>query len=387
MLRRALHRRAIGRPIAFCAAMLTLAGTAGAAAAPTMPTTRRAAVPWRSAGPGWSVVEYSTAALPSAPKRPGKSTFYLVSPAGRKYAFYVTSHAAAYPKLNLVDWSGDRQRILVERDSSTANGLIATVKQISLAAGQVISSFRMANDVFPFGYTRPRGTSALGIGLGARSGIFRYSLTGHLQRVLARGADLRGALAAPDGKFVVTGTATGLEQISNSDVVMRRIRMPASAEFCGPDRWWNATTVLADCFGRAPFSTSRLWLVPIGGGKPIALTPALRPHGLFQGYVNAWRLPTGLYLQADNAHDTLSIVRQYRDGSEHTVTVPGPARLSDWIVTTLAGRLLLESNVGPGGPSSLFWFAPATRTIHFVFRTPPTVRGVDEAIPYGYESG
>jgi hypothetical protein len=122
MLRRALQRRAIGRLVAFCAAVLTLAGTAGAAAAHAMPAARQAAVPWRAAGPGWSVVEYTTAALPSAAKHPGKSIFYLVSPAGRKYAFYVTSHAAAYPKLNLVDWSGDRQRILVERDSSTANG-------------------------------------------------------------------------------------------------------------------------------------------------------------------------------------------------------------------------------------------------------------------------
>ena len=384
MLRRTLQRRGIARPVALCTAMLTLAGTVGAAAAHAMPPVRQAAVPWRLAGPGWSVAEYSTAGLSAVAKHRGRSTFYLVSPAGRKYAFYVTPHATAYPTLNLVDWSGDRQRILVERDSSGAKGPIATVEQISLAAGQVISGFRMAADVSPIGYTRPRGTGVLGLGLGARSaGIYRYGLAGHLQRVLARGADLRGALAAPDGRSVVTGVPTGLEQISRDDVVMRRMRMPASAEFCGPARWWNATTVLADCFGRAPFSTFRLWLVPIDGGKPAALTPARRPHGLFEGYVNAWRLPTGLYLQADDAHDTLSIVRQYRDGSEHAVHVPGPASVSDWIVAARAGRLLLQSNSGRVGPSSLFWFAPAAGAIHFVFQTPPAVYGVYQAIPFG----
>ena len=90
--------------------------------------------------------------------------------------------------------------------------------------------------------------------------------------------------------------------------------------------------MLADCFGRSPFGTDRLWPFPFDGGSPTAPTPALRPHGLFQGYVNAWQLD-GRHLQADNAHDTLSIVRQFRDGSRRTVTVPGPAGISDWIVS------------------------------------------------------
>jgi len=67
--------------------------------------------------------------------------------------------------------------------------------------------------------------------------------------------------------------------------------------------------------------------------------------------------------------------------------VPGPAGVSDLIITAYHGRLLLESNVGPGGPGSLFWFNPATRSISFIFRAPPGTYGVYLAIAYGYQNG
>ena len=87
-------------------------------------------------------------------------------------------------------------------------------------------------------------------------------------------------------------------------------------------------------------------------------------------------------LQADNAHDTLSIVRRSRDGTRHTIAIPGLAGISPNIVTASHGRLLLESAIGSGGPSSLFWFDPATRATRFLIRTPPAIYGVAGAIPY-----
>jgi hypothetical protein len=60
---------------------LALAGIPAAAAGRTsvagMATSH---VPWRQAGPGWAVVEYSTASTAGSLK--GATTFYLVSPAG-----------------------------------------------------------------------------------------------------------------------------------------------------------------------------------------------------------------------------------------------------------------------------------------------------------------
>jgi hypothetical protein len=108
---------------------------------------------------------------------------------------------------------------------------------------------------------------------------------------------------------------------------------------------------------------------------------------LFQGYVDAWRIGGRLYLEADNAREVGSIVRQDRDGSRHTISVPGPAGYSDNIETVFGGRLLLQSSTGAGGPSSLFWFNPATRSIQFIFRAPAQTYGVAGVIPYGYRTG
>jgi hypothetical protein len=44
---------------------------------------------------------------------------------------------------------------------------------------------------------------------------------------------------------------------------------------------------------------------------------------------------------------------QFADGTRRTITVPGPAGISHQIITAYHGRLLLQSNIGPGGPSSL----------------------------------
>jgi len=157
-------------------------------------------VPWRQAGPGWSVAEYSAASLPGAAKHPvkGRTTFYLVSPKGRKYAFYRTPDAAAYPQFDLIDWSGDRHRILVQRVTS-GNVQHVVFEQISLATGAVVSRFSLPADVDPVEYTRPHGDSILALGFGSRSGgILRYDLTGHLQRVLAPGVFQSEGTHLPD---------------------------------------------------------------------------------------------------------------------------------------------------------------------------------------------
>ena len=359
--------------------VLAVAATNTAAAVPLARSVGHALrVPWRLAGPGWSVIEYSAASLSGTAK--AKTVFYLVSPKGRKYRFYITPTATAYPTLTLLDWSGDRSRVLVYAGDSNA----IVVEQISLATGTVVSRFKLAAGLLPNSYTRPRGASILAVGF-SRPGIYRYNLAGRLQRILARRTwpGIVTARDSPSGRFVLSDSQTRILRISNAGAITRRIRIPAS-DLCGPVRWWTATTALVDCFGKNPYGTDRLWLVPARSGAPRPLTPALRPHGLFQGYVDAWKLGRKLYLQADDAHDTLSIVRQYRGGTRRTISVPGPAGVSDAIITAYHGRLFLQSDLGPGGPSSLFWFNPVTRSIRFIFRAPPGSYGVAGAIAYGY---
>jgi hypothetical protein len=376
------QRGSAARRAAVGAVVLVLAGAGLAAAAPSARSADRAGgVPWRLAGPGWSVVDYSAASL-SGPAK-SKLHFYLVSPQGRKYLFYVTPAATAFPELALLDWSGDRHRVLAYSDAGSSS-TPTTVEQISLATGKVASRFKLPASLNADGYTRPRGHSMLAEGVD-KPGIYRYDLTGHLQRVLARRTwlGILHVLDSPAGTFLVAGGDRGMLRISNVGVITGRTPVPHSS-LCGPARWWTATTVLAGCFGRSPYGTERLWLVPARGGAPKPLTPALRAHGLFQGYFDAWTLGRQLYLQADNAHDTLSIVRQFADGTRRTITVPGPAGVSDDIIAAYHGRLLLQSSIGPGGASSLFWFNPVTRAEQFIFRAPPRTYGVAGVLPYGY---
>lgn len=363
---------------------LALAGIPAAAAGRTsvagMATSH---VPWRQVGLGWAVVEYSTASTAGSLK--GATTFYLVSPAGRRYRFYRTP-PTSYPSLFLIDWSGDRRRVLVQQ---TAFGEPQRLKyeQISLVTGTARTRFSLSSEVLPDEYTRPRGDGFLAVGFGSHLGNFRYDMTGHLRANLARGAIFDVLLDAPDGTFILGGTAAGIDVISNAGHITRRIRIPvtkpASRHNCDPVRWWNQTTLLASCFDLAPYNTERLWLVPMNGSPPKPLTPALRAHGLFQGYFDAWRLPSGLYLQADNSHDTLSIVRQSADGSERTIQIPGSAGISDGIDTALGSRLLVDTGSGVSSTSSMFWYNPATRAIHYVFRTPPKTYGVFGVVTFG----
>ena len=379
-------RPLVGRHLSIAgltALALAVAVVPAAASARPAVTGPRTGVPWRQAGPGWSVVLYSTAAVSGAVK--GPTTLYLVSPSGRKFPFYRTA-PTAFPDITLIDWSGDRRRILVQQTGS-GNQRRLTYEQISLATGTVVTRFSLPSEVEPYEYTRPRGSGFLADGFGSHAGYFRYDLTGHVRANLAPRTFLDGVHGAPDGSFLVAGTRDGIDLISNAGHITGQVRIPApkpaSKQFCAPTRWWTRTTLLADCFPPGPYDTDRLWLVPLHGGAPSPLTPALRPHGLFQGYVDAWRLPSGLYLQADNAHDTLSIVRQARDGTRHTIHIPRPAGTSDLITTTLGPRMLLWSGVGISPTGSLFWYNPATRTLRYLFRTPPGTYGVAGVLTSG----
>jgi hypothetical protein len=380
-----MRGRAGRSPVAsrFAAGILALGCMSVVAAVPAARAADRAAgVPWRKAGPGWSVAEYSAAPLHGGAT--ARTVFYLVSPSGHRYPFYSTPAATAYPTLALLDWSGNRRRILVYRDD-TGGSMPTVMEQISLVTGTVVSQFKLPATLLPQGYTRPGGTSILAAGFG-KPGIYRYTLIGKLQRVLAPLTRLGifKTLDAPTGGFLLAGTATRLLRISNSGTITRRIRIPGS-ELCAPARWWTATTALVNCSGTVPYRTERLWLVRASSGTPKPLTPAIRPHGQFFGYVDAWTTDGMLYLQAEDDTSTLSIVRESADGARHTITIPGPAGISDAIITAYRGQFMLQSNIGgPGGPSSLFWFNPVTRSIRYIIRARPATYGVRGVIPYGY---
>src|SRR4029077_17929619 len=122
-----------------------------------------------------------------------------------------------------------------------------------------------------------------------------------------------------------------------------------------------------------------LWLVPVSGAHPKALT---RPHDPRTtgdcGDLAAWRLPSGLYLQAAGACGLLPIYRQARNGSIKLVIPPH---------TTDDNRVLTARGARPPGPAptdctgsnSLLWYDPGTRAEQWLIRPKGNVIGVANA--------
>ena len=127
--------------------------------------------------------------------------------------------------------------------------------------------------------------------------------------------------------------------------------------------------MLASC---APPDSSiwQLWLVPISGAPPKALTPPRNParSGDF-GDLDAWRLPSGLYLQAAGACGVLHIYRQASGGSIKLVTVPHTSG-DNRVLTARGSRLLVQAPTSCVGSNSLLWFNPGTHAEQWLIRAP-----------------
>jgi hypothetical protein len=194
-------------------------------------------------------------------------------------------------------------------------------------------------------------------------------------------------LYLPSGTDFVTGTSYGLKLVSNSGAQIRKLPVPGtSANTCNPARWWNGGTVLASC---APPDSAipQLWLVPVSGARPTALTPRRSASSGDLGDLDAWRLPGGLYLQAAGPCGVLQIFRQARGGAIRLVTVPHTAG-DNRVLTALGSRLLIQAPTSCTGGISLVWFDPATRAEQWLIRAPGNVTGAAIAIPfYSQENG
>lgn len=344
-------------------------GVASASARAASARLASSLVPLRQVGLGWSVAEYTTATVGPHPTK-GKTTLYAVSPQGRKYPFY--TWPAAKPSAQsffLVDWSGDGQRVLV------AN--LYRYEQISLATGKVIGSFKLPTSANVIGYTRPHGLNLLV----ANNGIFRYDLTGHIAAKLV--AHSSSAIESPDGTSVIVSTSSGLEQVSNVGGVIKRLRAPAGVVDCNPVRWWNAATVLGDCFSRRFPGEPRLWLFPVSGGRVTALTAQRTGHSEDLGDIDAWKLTSGVYLQALGPCGVVFIATQSPNGSARQVVIPGVHYASDLIVTGHGASLLVDARNGCQAGASLVWFNPHTKKVTWVLHGTKNGIGLESVVPFG----
>lgn len=335
----------------------------------------RSAVPWREVGPGWVLAEYWPGRYVwEAKPRAAAATLYLIDPAGGRYRLYRWPVTRNPPFL--ADWSGDKSRALVSWTSGR-------LEQVVLTSGKA-SRLRLPGGAQVFAYTRPGGHGLLGSRqVRSRTQLVRYRLTGHLAKVLISDTSSVSAVYSDKGNELAVGGRHGVLLVSNSGGVIRALSVPGVRGGCAPSRWWNSRDVLAWC-RTASSSRSRLWLVPISGARPTALTPARGRHSPDPGDIGGWQLHGRLYSQALTSSGIGRIFRQLANGRVAAVTVPGTAG-NNWILAARGPRLLLAAQRNPCADTntSLLWFNPATRRKQTLITTPKALAGVLGAVPYG----
>jgi hypothetical protein len=331
-------------------------------------------VSWAAVGAGWSLAEYSGSTAGGAtPRKAGPTLVYLVGPSGYRDALY--DWPAGQTNWFLLDWSGDKTRALF-------SGPDGEVGQLVLATGK-FTSFKLPGGTQAIGYSRPDGTAILATQqVMSTDKVLRYDLTGRLEQVLASGpanADST-AVYAPDGTSLAVNGSKALEQVGNNGQVIRSLPVPGDPS-CLPVRWWNASTILASCI--APGHTAgRLWLVPVSGARPTALTPQRSSSGPDLGDINAWSVPSGLYLQATGACGVIYIAKPTSTGGAATVTVPETTGNDNQIVAADGARLLVRAQTSCEPSTSLLWFNPATHAVQMLMRAPAGTAGVIADVPY-----
>jgi hypothetical protein len=325
--------------------------TSGAASGETPAASK---VPWQSVGAGWVLDTYSAGTV----AKPAPTTLYLVSPAGAKYAL-LTWPASVTPGPFLDAWAGDKTKALFSLYSSSGqsdgygelNLMTATMTRVAFANAATT----------PLGYTLPDGQQILGVTQsGPDATIARYTQAGALVQTLVTGQYAGLASYSPDGTALAVPAPGGLRLVSNAGGVLRNLPVPGataqSTGTCQPVRWWDAATILAGCGG--------LWLVPASGATPTELTP-VRSASFDLGDLDAWQLPSGLYLQSTGTCGTLELNKQASDGSVTPVAVP--RMTSSPVVVTASGARLLIEQQGCAGRGELAWYNPATGAEQWIF--------------------
>jgi TolB protein len=351
-------------------------------------------IPWSQVGPGWMLAMWNAATptnsgdeVPEGEPTPydAPTTLYLVDPEGGRYA--ITTFAAPGengPLPTLADWSGDGSRALF-----SVQGDDLTVIEVDLHSGEQ-TSFTVARGyaVTPR-YTRPEGKAVLLLksnDVDSAASLRRVDLTGKEQltyQVDNLGSEFNtSVMSTPDGTRLLLGTATGLALMGNDGTPGRQLPIPDASD-CIPTRWWDADVALAKCYG-PDFTYSRLWLVPVDGTAPTALTPendgTVTPD---LGDLNAWQLPGGIFLQATGGCGYQFLGKLNADGTTTKVSVPKvDEHHSVRVLGATGGHLQLQATLACGSGESLLDYDPATDTSTVLLGGDVKGGGVVDAVAY-----
>ncbi|MDT5013814.1 MAG: hypothetical protein QOH57_5431 [Mycobacterium sp.] len=351
-------------------------------------------VPWSQVGPGWTLAMWSPVTGKSAGETPAPgepttetspTTLYLVDPAGGRYSIttFPPPGDGGNATKELVDWSGDGSHALfytpyAEKQTATTIDL-RTGAQTTVP---VLGSPR---------YTRPEGKALLLSTWRSADGpatLKRVDLAGNPQLTYPTdklAAKFDGAyLSTPDGTRLIVGTAAGLVLMGNDGAVGATLSIPDQKD-CSPLRWWDGkagTTVLAKCEG--PQYVSRLWLVPISGDAPSALTaPNDGQKGPDIGDLNAWQVPAGTFVQAAGGCGVVYLAKLNPDGTTTQVSVPDvDNHRSVSVIGVNGGHLDLHASAACGGGQLLVDYDPVDNKSIVLLGGSVNGGGVGRAIAY-----
>lgn len=192
-----------------------------------------------------------------------------------------------------------------------------------------------------------------------------------LRRLLTNGGQNLSAVYSADGTQIGVSAPDGLLLVGNDDTLIRKLPVPGvnAKVGCPAVRWWSTSTLLASCFATG-VDAPQLWLAPAGGAAPSALTPPRTSPGAANdlGDIDAWQLPSGLYLQSLVGCSAVELTKQASDGSVAKVAVPGMTD-SPAVVTASVSQLLMKQEGCDGTGGQLAGFNPATGSQQWIFKT------------------
>jgi hypothetical protein len=353
-------------------------------------------IPWTHVGPGWLLAIWS----PVSGQRPGPlpppgqptpdtatTTLYLVDPAGGRYPITTFPPPGAGPSPTLADWSGDGTHALFYAYAPAPSGTY-TITTVDLRSGAQ-ASFTIDNGANSFDvaarYSRPQGkTVLLAKSNGAQANWpKRVDLAGRPELTYPLGSDFQGSyLSTPDGTQLVLGTAVGLALMGNDGTTGKTL-LVAGQQDCAPTWWWNSTSTVVVARSR-DHGGARLWLVPINGEPPTALTAPLNGQGPDYGDLDAWQLPSDTFVQVAGACGSEYLGKLSALGGTTTrLDVPDvDPGSSIRVIGPNAGHLVVQGRASCGGGQALFDYDPAANTSTVLLGPPLNSSGVIAALPY-----
>ncbi|MGH3510239.1 MAG: hypothetical protein ACRDPI_08420 [Nocardioidaceae bacterium] len=342
-------------------------------------------VPWAKVGQGWYLTSIDQGTKGDYGSMNDTAELLdLVDPLGGRYQLLkVPVGKDEAGRFVLEQWSPDSRTALLLMNERTSRQQAVEVDLTTGARTSVAVPLRFSDVRLD-----PDGSGVVAIALSAGG---HGTDVGHLDRIAWDGTDTRlagraglGVLTSPDGSRLVVGAGNfadrTMQVVSASDgAIQQTLTTPFP---CVPQRWWNATTLLAQCYGK--HLAYVLYLVPLGGGAP---TPLSLPHGKKSrdlGDFDARQIDSGLYLQSAGPCGYFFVAHQLPDGRAVPVSVPHAVG-NVWLIGGSGSDLVLQMSMSCDGDSSrsaLLRFDPVTRAERVLSLLPRTEAFAD-ILTYG----